>query len=48
MKLEQFIKQYGYAIWLGASLGIAQVSMLDWRFYLVLVPTVALVVWSQD
>ena len=43
-----FLKKYGYCIWLGLSLGIVGFAFYTWQFWLVMLPIVLLVVWRSD
>jgi hypothetical protein len=43
-----FIKNNGYAAFLGGALGAFGLSWCDWRFYAILIPTVILVAWKAS
>lgn len=45
--MKNFLKEYGYAIWLGAALGVIGFGPFDWQTYFVLLPTCALVDWKS-
>lgn len=45
----EFLQTHGYAIWLGFSLAMSGVSVVEkpLHFFLVLLPTVGLVMWKS-
>ena len=41
----RFLKENGFALYLGLILSVLGVT--DWRFWVIFVPTIALVVWER-
>ena len=43
------IREYSWSFWLGLSVAIfADLTLIDWEFYAILVPLAILVPWSQN
>lgn len=42
------MKKYIWSFYLGLSLSIVGYNFMDWQFYLVMIPTIMLVVWGYD
>jgi hypothetical protein len=43
-----FIKNNGYAAFLGGALGCFGITWNSWEFYAILIPTVILVTWKAN
>ena len=41
--MKKIIKNNLWAIWLSSSLGVFDITPLDWPFYVILVPTIIFV-----
>lgn len=41
--IKKILAEYGWCMWLGFALGIINVSVFDWHWFLVVVPTCLLV-----
>ena len=47
--MKEAIREYSWALWLGLSVAIfADLTIIDWQFYAILVPLAILVPWSQN
>ena len=44
----KYIKTYGYSVYLGIACDICGITVDDWRFWVIYLPTVILVVWKSD
>jgi hypothetical protein len=47
-KFMKYIKTYGYAVYLGIACAICGITVDDWRFWIIYLPTVILVIWKSD
>jgi hypothetical protein len=43
-----FLKEYGWCIWLGISMTIADISVMDWKWWAIVIPTNILVAMYGD
>jgi hypothetical protein len=41
-----FLKDYGYAFFLGASLAAGGIGLKDWKYWVISIPIIILVVWK--
>lgn len=46
--MKKFIKKNAFSFWFGVSLAWAGISFLDWKFYVVIIPTIILVSWKYN
>ena len=47
--MKKFLQQYSWAFCLGASLSVfANIHFYNWQFYTIVIPVIALVMWSQE
>ena len=47
--MKKFLERYSWGFYLGGSLSMfANVKFYNWQFYIIVVPVVALVLWSQE
>jgi hypothetical protein len=44
----EFLKRYGWCIWLGFSMGIADIGVMNWKWWVIVIPTILLVSWYGD
>lgn len=48
-RFKGYVKEYGYAFYLGVALfEFADVRVIDWQFYAIVVPIVILAEWSKQ
>ncbi len=46
-KVSQDLRKSGYAFYLSFILGIIDLSIMDWQFWAIIVPTIILVNWKR-
>jgi hypothetical protein len=39
----EFLKRYGWSIWLGSSMSIANITVMNWKWWVIIIPTIILV-----
>jgi hypothetical protein len=39
----EFLKRYGWCIWLGFSMGIADIGVTNWKWWVIVIPIIILV-----
>lgn len=42
-KIIDFIREYGYAFYIGGILGFVDISFLDYKWWIIVVPTIILI-----
>ena len=40
-----FLREYGFALWLGISMAVIGFSFKTWQYWFVMVPTILLSAW---
>lgn len=45
--MKQFLRKHAYALWLGLSLGIAEVNVFSFNYWIIVVPTIILVTFRD-
>ena len=43
----EFLKDYGWAVWLGGSLAAVGIDLFSWKYWVVSVPIIILVVVAR-
>lgn len=46
-RVLQGLRKHGYVLYLVFWLGVVDLSLIDWRFWTILIPTIILVDWKR-